>query len=114
VTELATYTVETLWEDEEFVLSRRVSDDKPFSRKTPGMYRGSRLNQTQPGSPIPGKELFTSGALITGKYSETGCTDPKESKATRVHLTTRTLDALYTYNAATRAQPLGIPGVELP
>ena len=27
MTELATYTVETLWEDEEFVLSRRISDD---------------------------------------------------------------------------------------
>jgi hypothetical protein len=31
VTELATYTVETLWEDEEFVLSRRVSDDEQVS-----------------------------------------------------------------------------------
>ena len=28
MTELATYTVERLWEDEEFVLSRRVSNDK--------------------------------------------------------------------------------------
>jgi hypothetical protein len=31
VTELGTYTVETLWEDEEFVLSRRVSNDEPVS-----------------------------------------------------------------------------------
>jgi hypothetical protein len=31
VTELATYTVDRLWEDEEFVLSRRVSNDKQVS-----------------------------------------------------------------------------------
>src|SRR6266581_3898978 len=49
----------------------------------------------------------------SGKLSETGCTDPRSPRPpTRSHLTTRTGRALR-YNAATRAQRLGIPSVEL-
>ena len=32
MTELSSYVIETLWEDEEFVLSRRVSDRAPSPR----------------------------------------------------------------------------------
>jgi len=45
----------------------------------------------------------------SGKYSETGCTDPRSpTLPTRAHLKPE-LDALYEYNVATR----GIPSVEL-